>query len=249
MSKRKKTNKRPKKARVLAGYKRVGKKLIPPLMQIENMMTFSYVDSLLPDFIWLSALFLRSSDREAVEKSIAFVRMCHEVVGREDVHPLSSFQNFYQLDARERETIRKRADELELRQFLCRELRHQHRLITKYPLAFLFDEQAQEDSSEENIRLLTEDVGALLDRYSHHATKVQTTAFVCKLATGKMHLNSSIPLPDFDKVITDPDSAEALRAASFVRANANAGMPMREDTDLDWARHFWAEAYALRGCQ
>lgn len=241
--------KRKGQKRVLSDHKQVGRRLVPPMMQIQNVQTFSFVDSLLPDLVWLSALFLRCDDRVAVDQSIEFLRMCHEVLSREDAPALAHFRNFLRLSEDEKAAIRREADTRGHRQFLCEQLGHQHRLMTNYPLAFLFDEPVDVSEREMDIDLLSADVDALLDRYSQHATKVQTTAFVALMATGKLHISSEIDMPDPNSIFTDPDSPEAQRVASFVRANTNSGIFSHgEDASNDWAAHFWKEAHSLRGC-
>ena len=237
------------KRRVLPDHKQVGKKLIPPMMQFEQMQTFSYVDSLLPNLIWLSALFLRSEDRVAVERSVEFLRMCQNVLAREDAPPLAHFQNFNKLSDDDRSAIRKEAEKLGFCDFLCGLLRHQHLLLSNYPLSFLFESEVKVQDRDPDIDLLTEDVAALLDRYSDHSTKVQTTAFVGMMATGKLQVSRSIEMPDFNSIFTAPGSAAAKRVGSFVRASTNAGMGMREEGAADdWARQFWDQAYGLREC-
>lgn len=48
-----------KKKKFLDGHKKVGKRLIPPMLQIPNMVMTSFGDTKLSDLIWLSLFFLK----------------------------------------------------------------------------------------------------------------------------------------------------------------------------------------------
>ncbi len=50
-----KKNKR-KQSGVLAGHKKVGTKFLPPMMQLPNMKSTSYVNQLLPELIWVGLI-------------------------------------------------------------------------------------------------------------------------------------------------------------------------------------------------
>ena len=55
------------KGKVLQEHKKVGQKLIPPLMQLVNMKEVSFQKDTLPCLIWMSAIFLRNKDQNAVQ--------------------------------------------------------------------------------------------------------------------------------------------------------------------------------------
>ncbi|ELL0578882.1 hypothetical protein Q6U58_003743 [Vibrio cholerae] len=209
---------------ILRDHKKVGQKFIPPLMQLPNMKETSFRDNTLPCLIWLSAIFLRNPDRQSVHYVIEFLVKCKDI--------LDGIENQAMLN------------------FLRESLVHQHQLLENYPLDFLFEDYAYGVDKEEALEQLKEDVSALLDRYTMHSTKVQTTAFVSMTATGKLFLSSAIDLPDFNSIFTAPDSDESKRVASFVRANINAGAGFQdaEGGENEWSKSFWSQCFDMEAC-
>lgn len=237
------------KRKILGDHKRVGKRLIPPLMQLPNVAAVSFRDERLPDVVWLSAMLLRSRPRDAVNAFIDFVKLCTDVVKRGEVGSLAYLGNFALLTEEEKLEIRRRAVERGLADELCYRLDHQRSLLDDYPLEFLYGDLVK-SPTERGIARLREDVEEMLDRYSDHATKVQTTAVVAQLALGKLQLTRDIKVPDFNAIFEAPESPEARRVASFSRSAINAGIGLStEGADSDWARRFWKQAFRMSTCE
>ncbi|KJY95782.1 hypothetical protein [Pseudoalteromonas ruthenica] len=236
--------------RVLRDHKKIGQKLIPPFMQLPNLKETSFRDNTLPCLIWVSALFLRATDREAVHNIIEFLIKCREILDDDKSPPLVFLNNFDKLNDKQKLKILNNLNDDTRLNFLRENLVHQYHLFDKYPLSFIFQDYTYGVDKEEAIDLLKEDVSALLDRYTLHSTKVQTTAFISMTATGKLFLSSKIDLPDFNSIFTAPDSDESKRVASFVRANINAGAGFQdtEGGENEWSKSFWSQSFGLEAC-
>lgn len=241
-------SKKTKKS-VLSGYQRKGKILTPPMMQLPNLVETSFTDSKIPELIWISALFNWTDDRSAVNSVIEFQLACQEVTAPDQMPSLSFLSNFDKLSNGQKNAILLDSKCFQWIEKLRKALWHQHCLLEHYPLAFIFEAGGDFDREDAIVRL-KEDVQDLFDRHSHHATKVQTTAVVAMMATGKMFLNSSIDFPDPNRVFDAPDSPDARKVASFVRASLNAGSNMDTDAAFatKWVNEFWTQSYKLEGC-
>lgn len=241
--------KEQKKKGVLADHKREGKRLIPPMMRLPNVVETSFRDTKIPELIWISALFNRAQDKAAVDGVVEFQITCQKAIAIDDAPPLSFLSNFDRLSASQKNAIVSDSDCSKWITILQKELWHQHMLFDRYPLAFIFPDRHESDRTEAIARL-KQDVHGLLDRYSHHATKVQTIAIVAMMDTGKMYINKSIDFPDPNLIFTNPDSLEAQRVASFARAGLNAGTNMDTDNDVAnrWVDDFWSQTFKLEGC-
>lgn len=239
------------KKQVLTDHLRKGKRLIPPIMQLEKLVETSFRDDTLPDLLWMSAIFLRHRDREAVSRILEFTEICNDSLNRKDAPPLGYLGNFERLSTEEKKGIHSALFEANLLKKIQDDLWHHHRLFPAFPLAFLFKNVEFSDLKTLAIDRLKEDVDALLDRHSRHATKVQTTLVVSMLQSQKLFFGPDISVPDFNSIFTAPDSDGAKRVASFCRANLNAGMGLRssEQTKSLWALQFWTHAFALDGCR
>lgn len=235
---------------VLRDHKKVGQKFIPPLMQLPNMKETSFRDNILPCLIWLSAIFLRNPDRQSVHYVIEFLIKCKCILNDDKSPALVFLNNFDKLTAEQKGRISEGIEDQAMLNFLRESLVHQHHLLEDYPLGFLFEDYVYGVDREEALEHLKEDVSALLDRYTMHSTKVQTTAFVSMTATGKLFLSSAIVLPDFNSIFTAPDSDESKRVASFVRANINAGAGFQdaERGENEWSKSFWSQCFDLEAC-
>ncbi len=71
------------------------------------------------------------------------------------------------------------------------------------------------------------------DSVQHHLDKYETPGIVLngsmlltRLVAGTIKFSSTIEIPDFNAVVERPDSSEAKKAASFMRANALAEFGM-----------------------
>lgn len=235
--------------RVLKDHRKVGKKLIPPLMQIPNLKEVSYRDNMLPNLVWVSAIFLRNPDRKSVQCIVNFLIRCKEILADDNLPALIFLNNFDRLRTEQKSKIVEGLEDLSMLNFLRENLTHQFNLFDNYPLSFLLD-GCSGLNKENDLNKLKEDVAALLDRHTLHSTKVQTTALVSMMATGKLILPSSIDLPDFNSIFTSPDSDESQKVASFVRASLNNNSVF-EDTENnihDWSKSFWKQSFDLEGC-
>lgn len=218
-------------------------------MQIQNIVETSFIDSGIPDLIWISALFNSAHDKAAVDGVIEFLIACHKVIASEQYPPLSFLSSFDRLTATQKSSIVSDPECKKRIPFLKKELWHQYALLDRYPLAFIFTEEMPPIDRVIALDRFKRDVQELLDRSSHHATKVQTTAVVGVMASGKMSISRSIDLPDPNSVFTNPESPEARRVASFMRASLNARPNMDEGhLSTGWANDFWGQAYKLDGC-
>ncbi len=236
---------------VLKDHKQVGRKLIPPMMQLPNMKETSFRDNTLPCLVWMSAIFLRANDRMAVHFLTEFLVKCKDILDDEKMPPLAFLNNFNKLSKQDKDKIIAELNDDAMLQFLRENLEHQHHLLKEYPLSFLFDDYPYGVDKDDALNLLKEDVDALLDRYTSHSTKVQTTAMVSMAATGKLFFGPKIDIPDFNAIFTDPDSKESKRVASFVRCNLNAGAGFGaiEGGKNEWSDSFWKDVFLISECE
>lgn len=234
---------------VLSDHQRKGKRLIPPLMRIGNIEETSFKDSKIPELVWMSAIFNRSPDKVAVDGIIGFQVACREALDADDVPHLSFLSNYNRLSNEQKDRIVRNEKCQKAIPFLQGHLWHQHAIFKDYPLSFIFPDRPKYDhaSALERLKL---DVDTLLDRYTAHATKVQTTAVVAMMATGKMFVHERIKLPSPNAIFTNPDSEDAKRVASFARATLNAGgNPLEAKPEAErWISEFWARCFVLEGC-
>jgi hypothetical protein len=238
------------KEKILKDHKKVGKKFIPPFMQLSNLVETSFRDNTLPCLVWVASMFLRNSDRATVNCIIEFLVECKEILDDKKSPPLIFLNNFDRLNIEQKNKILRNLKNRNHLKLLRENLYHQNFLFNKYPLSFIFAGYQYDIKKNIALEMLKEDVSSLLDRYTLHSTKVQTTAFVSMTATGKLFISSEIEMPDFNSIFTDPESDEGKKVASFVRANITAGAAFqdREGVKNNWSESFWEQAFKLENC-
>ena len=240
-----------KKKDFLEGHKKVGKKLIPPMLQLPNMVMTSFRDEGLPDLIWLAPFFLRVNDDVAVQQIMEFLVTCNDTLNHHEAPSLAFLSNFNKLSNIQKQSLIDGLATKPILSLILDKIKHHNCLFHDYPLKFLFAGLNQEIEREQCITFLEEDVDALLDRNSQIATKIHVTTIVSMMVTGKMFITSEIDIPNFNSIFTDPDSEEAKRAASFARANLNAGIGFSsvEATTNTWPNSFWKQSFSFSGCR
>jgi hypothetical protein len=241
------------KGKVLQDHKKVGKKFIPPIMQMEQMRETSFVEERLPCLIWISALYGRLHDKKATEIVVDFVETAHKSCNEDKVAPLQYLSSFASLSETNKASVRQAIKVKPYFDTLLTTIEHQFHLLNRYPLAFLFSDHQYGVDREDAIQMLKEDVNRLFDRTASHAVKVQVTAMYTQLVTGNMKISAHIDLPDFNVIFTAPESEDAKRVASFARANINGLAPvLQKELGIpcnDWPRLFWNDVFKLDGCE
>ena len=119
---------------VLRDHKKVGKRFIPPLLQIPNMQETSFRDNVLPCLVWVSAIFLRNKDRTAVHNVIQFLIKCGEILHDEKSPPLVFLNNFNRLTQGQKQSIKAGVESEPFYTFIRSNVAHQEAIFKDYPI-------------------------------------------------------------------------------------------------------------------
>lgn len=90
-------------------------------------------------------------------------------------------------------------------------------------------------------------VGSVADKYQTPGIMLHGALLMNNLIAGRVHFASHIELPDFNAVVDRPDSEDARRAGSFIRASTMAQIGF-VDPPKEWAQYFWDTSYDLVVC-
>ena len=236
-----------RKTQVLKDHKRRGKLFIPPLKQLENFRSYSYLNDMLPELIWLGLI----NDKLGFVAGAEFARKL--AVSFSSIVPAESHRNFAfasafkSLSENDHQRIIATLSDcgiLAITQSLLSPLTC---LYDNFPLSFI----GRPDNPASGPDLL----GTIRESIKRHSDKFDTpgiilngSVFQFRLATNKIKISSKIDLPDLESVVDAPGTEEAKRAASFLRAHAIGEFGMAE-IDPAWARFFWDENFELSPCE
>ena len=235
------------KKKNLKGYKRKGKRFIPPMKQLSAVREQSYANDMLPELIWLGLI----HDRMGYHFGARILEVVVEVT-KEWPKP-DKPTNFALQSAYAGLTDEQKIDIVNAwrRQDLLEDIRH-----ALAPLVLLYDgfslsfvgPSSSVISQEALIQRIKECVGNHLDKYETPGIVLNGAMMLTRLMAGTIKFAAHIDLPDFNAVIERPETDEARRAAAFMRANAMGEIGMLE-LGNDWPRYFWNRGAELTPCE
>lgn len=244
MSKR---GKKHRKKQILAGHKRVGKRFIPPMMQIPMRVDTSYVNDMLPELIWIGLInervgYVRGA--RIIEKVFLAVD-AQKVNGQEGNYALMSSFNKLTTDQKTAitEVLRKEG----VLDIIQNSIAPLILLYDDCPLTFL-GPPTNTYSQEDLISIMKLCVGKTIDRYDTPGIVLYGAMLLARLVTKTIKFPADMDLPDFNSVIDSHGSEEAKRAAGFMRANGLAEFGMMK-VGNSWAKHFWDKNFELNPCE
>jgi hypothetical protein len=235
------------KKRNLEGYKREGKRFIPPMKQLPMVQEQSYVNDMLPELIWLGLI----HDRRGYPFGARVLETIVQVTNAwpKNDKPLNyALQTAYGALTPDQQT--ELVDALTGANLL-EDIRY-----AVAPLVLLYDGFALSFVGpppiviprEVLIQRITDCVRKHLDKYETPGIVLNGAMLLTRLVAGTIKFAAHIEIPDLDAVVERPESDEARRAASFMRANATGEFGMLE-LSPSWAKHFWNRGAELAPCQ
>lgn len=236
-----------KKRRILEGHKQVGKRFIPPMKQLPQARETSYVDLILPELIWI-ALINEAIGYANAARVLEDIVLAVEAVLKDDQNGNFALLSTYRvLDDDQKETLIESLAGKGRLSIIKRWTAPLTLLYDEYPLRFLGPPE-QVISDTQLVDEIKRAIRASINKFETPGIVLNGAILLSRLATKKISFSSEIKLPDFNAVITDPNSDEAKHAAAFMRANALAEFGMLE-IEPGWARYFWNRNYELSDCE
>ncbi len=237
-----------KKKQILQGHKKIGKRFIPPMLQIPKMnFNVTYVNDILPELVWIALL-------NELFGYIPSARIQQEIfVTAKDIQNQEIPQNFALISSYSTFT---QEQKLALTESLNKKgiLGKVQNAIA--PLVLLYDEcPIKFFGPPENVYNKSELIDRLkvclkkaLNKYETPGIALYASMLLYRFVTKAIMLNSTIDLPDINSIFNSPDSEEAKRAAGFVRSSAMAEFAMLQLT-FTWSKYFWNHNFHLSACE
>lgn len=232
---------------LLEGHKRVGKRFIPPMKQIDKLTEFSYVDDLLPQLIWLGLINDMIGFIKGARLFEKIVLITHEVLAKSANCNLALLDAYRLLDEGQKVAV---VNALEHEGVLGKLRNCLAPLIILYencPINFIGNPEEVLDEKV-MVQRMRDCVGNHLDKYKPPGIVLHGNMLLSRLVTKTISFPASMDMPDFNSVIDAPDSQEAKRAAGFMRANAMAEVAML-NIDCSWSEYFWNRGAELSPCE
>lgn len=235
--------------KVLRDHKRTKSRFIPPMMQIDNIKETSYVNNLLPHVVWMSLLVELLGKRQGISASMRLIKLAHATHQSTRHVNFAICGNHTRLTPQEKTTVLEaleKSGELSTFREALLPLLQNHPTC---PMSYL-NESNNSQTEPVLVRRLADAVAAIFDRYDVGASIMQANIVVGRAITGGMFLPTDIEAPDFNTILSAPDSEAARRAASFARTGSmQEVMIATEEEHKEWPREFWNRNFHIDNCR
>jgi hypothetical protein len=236
-------NKKKNKKTILEGYKKVGKKFIPPLVQYEGFREINWVNDIVPEIIWIAVVQKKLGYKVANEAISELHKNYLEIC---DTKYINSFFSSY--DSMSDETKAKLKNQFSSNQYFSKffeGIKDLQYYFPNHPLQFLYDDRAIQ-KSEVSIQLLKDSIKGILDRRSEAGTIAQASVLFNSMATGKFNAPVGSIFWEFEEIDNYPKTEKSLLLASSIRAMINAFMHKEtRNIECEWVKCFWQKSFQL----
>lgn len=235
-----------KKKRVLEGHKQIGKRFVTPLNQIDIMQETKYVERTMPELIWMDMLNLMYGDEQGIDMTMELCHKLHAICATGDNFINFTIASKYEqiVDPTRAKVLSELKDSL-LLENVSKALAPLKRKYPAFPMAWLIQAEPVDDN-DDDLDLVAKSVVRIVDKYTMPASIVQANVLYFRIRSGKISYASHVPTPDFQEMVTNPDSILGKRSASQARMGAMMEIA-REEPDT-WPRAFWNDNYKLSKC-
>lgn len=229
---------------VLKGHSQQGKVFSPPLTQLAGLTEVSWVDDILPDFLWIGLLISAQGVRQAF-RTLEGLVTSHAQLGSEATGWLSRTSTFATFGPNVEEAFIASLEEsghlVGLRSALSPLVAH----YPACPLRCLFHEAP----GTGDISVVRDGVAKSLNRWGEHGSWIQIAAVFTAVAQGKVHFPAGSVFADFAEVEQYPETEKSRAIASSCRALINSFPPSQHSAaSREWVKYFWARGLELEPC-
>jgi len=234
--------------RVLSDHRRIGKKLIPPLLQrFSNFHETSWIRRIVPELLWIGLLQERELKR-GIDLSLTLAKAASDVAPLTLPRWYGTASSFSGLTDDHGESIREalasRGDLFEMQKSL-------HPLVSCYPespLRLLFGADVGEPATGE-LDLLRRVLVEMFDRRTSSAIFTQATFIYLAFVLGGLKVAEGLALADFPKVMDYPHTERSRQVAAAVRSSVQFFFgPPAYDPASSWPGYFWNRGLELEPC-
>lgn len=241
-----KSNKSSKGKSVLSDHQRIGRRFIPPMLQVGNVEGISISQRIIPEFLWMAILNDDYGWKGGAELSLFLARAAAQATG---ISPSEFEKSFGQAPkelfatttaygtlTEEQKSQLIRSLKLSFKwESLVKALAPLVAYYPKCPLSFLF-EGALVSGTKEDLEHLKAVLKELYDKYTKQAVSMFSNAVYIAFCTNKMRALQGTGFDNFPSIQNYPDTEESRAIAAGVRATVYT---LIGDTPPDWVNYFW----------
>jgi hypothetical protein len=234
----------------MKGYKRKGKRLIPPILQAigDKMVETSYINDVIPNIIWASILCQKHGIKDGAYIAARFLEIIYELIREEKFKNYAMLSVFYQLTPEQIEAVIVNQNSSPYFKAAIDSFKILNRFFPASPMNFL-GANPDEAPKIDDLNLLRKAVGSIMNKYGRESVVAQATVMYARDGWGTAGYAEHIPPPNLNHIFADEDSEEFARISGWVRISAlTEFMPDADGILKRWPQIFWHEAFYLDEC-
>jgi len=232
---------------ILKNHKRIGKRFVPPLMQL-GIQEVSYVNKLLPEIIWMGLIFDHIGYRAGISLCERIAKLAHKIHNSKKYSNFALCSSFLHLEHKQKKELVSKLHDQDLLTQIKLYLSPLIILYDNFPMSFL---GVTQDKIEKDalVKRIKESVERYMNKYSKPGLVLQATTIYIRGITGGLFLTKDIEPPDLNAIINDPESKSGKKAAAFVRSSVLMEIMSPEGDFLTkWADSFWDQGLQVDTC-
>jgi len=246
---KKKKKKQNNKSTTLGGHKRVGKKLIPPMVNIlgSNFRKARWFYNIFPEILWIAILIHKYGWRKTISDLDEIIKQLYEIIQDNKKKKIFAFISDYTiLNDEERKLFLKRLNY----NTKCR-LEYCLNVITYYypkcPLNWLSNNKVQDIQATLELGMLKSISKKAIDRSNKFTMELQATVLYLEQRTGKVIYTEDVQPPNLNEISNYPLTEESKRIAASIRADIN-NLEEFIDKESDWLSYYWTRTLEISSC-
>ncbi|MCP4607513.1 MAG: hypothetical protein GY845_02190 [Planctomycetes bacterium] len=239
---------------VLTDHKKVGKRFVPPFLQLGDFQEIEWSRNTLPEILWLGLLNRSFGLKKGADLGVSLAKAAVKSspsIPKRWYGPMSSYSLLSEVEKVEVVRILGETEDLNsLRESLAPLVF----FYPKCPIDFLYrDNPPVVEDSQMLLQDFKNFLIELYNKYEQAATLTQANAIYIAFATDMLKVASHISLADFPAIAEFPHTERSKKVAAGIYSGISGFMGMFLNQNFDskyseWLTYFWNRGLELEPC-
>lgn len=236
-----------KAKKILSDHKKVGKKFIPPMLQLQGGMKFvKWLDNVLPEILWIGMMQEKLGIKRSIEICCVIAKTMKNIC-QEQHSNFALISSYKKLNTTQYTALANELGENNLLSEISFSLKSLLMLYPSCPLNRVVSIEENNTSHGEALNEFKTILDRYFDRRVHSTNVMEATALCMCMLSGHVKYTNNVRPPDINALLTElPGSATYEKVASSVRATT---LSLVSNVDEEWPCYFWGRGLLIDECK
>ncbi|MEW5874649.1 MAG: hypothetical protein AB1752_05650 [Candidatus Zixiibacteriota bacterium] len=235
---------------VLDDHKQVGKTFKPPLTSLGPMSEVSWIESMIPEVLWISLIQNEHGYREGVAVVREVSRRARAISASKTEPIFALTSSFRTLTAPERDELCSQLLTSGTLPLVGKALAALQKHYPECPMNFLFEAQVRKLWPAGCLKVLKNVLGELYDKTTRAAATTQATCHCLAFDADKLVVTPESALLHLNEIQNYPRTEMSGRLAGILRAGMHMFFqPPWYNGSSEWPRYFWNRGLEIDQCE